>query len=86
MQPNNQAQAVLLLTTLFGKSNGTSAKPLSIKEWARFARSLKERGLQPSSLLKGDLNSLLRDWKDQTITLSRLEKFAWPGRGAEPCL
>ena len=79
MQPNNQAQAVLLLTTLFGKSNGTSAKPLSIKEWARFARSLKERGLQPSSLLKGDLNSLLRDWKDQTITLSRLENLL--GRG-----
>lgn len=76
---NSQAQAVLLLTVSFGKSGNTAAKPLSKKEWAKFAVWLNSHDLQPSSLLKGRLDCLLNGWEDHTITLSRLENLL--GRG-----
>ena len=79
MLSNSQAQAVLLLTVSFGKSGNTAAKPLSKKEWARFAVWLDRHDLQPSSLLKGRLDSLLNGWEDHTITQSRLENLL--GRG-----
>ena len=70
MNVNSQAQAVILLTVPFGK---TDAKPLSVKEWGRLARWLKDHGLEPSRLLKGDPKSLLASWTDNTITLQRIE-------------
>lgn len=73
MQSTDQTSAALLLTTSFGKSAGTPVKPLSINEWARLTTWLKDRGLQPSSLLAGDFRNLLRDWPEKTVTLSRLE-------------
>ena len=79
MLSNSQAQAVLLLTVSFGKSGNTAAKPLSNKEWARFAVWLNRHDLQPSSLLRGRLDVLLSRWEDRTITLSRLENLL--GRG-----
>ena len=79
MLSNSQAQAILLLTVSFGKSGNTAAKPLSNKEWARFAVWLNRHDLQPSSLLKGSLDMLLSRWEDRTITLSRLENLL--GRG-----
>ena len=80
MQLDSQAQAVLLLTVPFGKSGTAEAKPLSTKEWARFAIWLRDHDLKPSSLLKGTLDNLLSDWIDQAITLSRLDSLL--GRGA----
>ncbi len=65
-----QAQAVILLTVPFGK---TDAKPLSVKEWGRFALWLKNHEMEPSRLLKEDPKSLLSSWMDRTITLERIE-------------
>ena len=75
MQIDSQAQAVLLLTLSFGKSDNAGAKPLSTKEWARFAIWLRDHDLKPSSLLKGTLDDSLSGWTDRTITLSRLENL-----------
>ena len=60
----------MLLTVHFEK---TGTKPLSIKEWARFARWLRDHKLNPSQLLKKDPKSLLSDWKDKEVTLERVE-------------
>ena len=81
MQVDNQAQAIMLLTVAFGKSAHAEAKPLSGKEWGRFAGWLKERELQPSFLLEGNLGEILTDWKgvDPAITLDRLDQLL--GRG-----
>lgn len=70
MNVSSQAQAVILLTVPFGK---TDAKPLSVREWGRFALWLKDHELDPSQLLKGDPKSLLSNWMDRTVTLKRIE-------------
>ena len=75
MNLGSQAQAVMLLTVSFGKSDKSGAKPLSTKEWARFAVWLKDHDLEPSALLKGDMKDLLSGWMDRSITLSRLESL-----------
>ena len=80
MQPDSQAQAVLLLTVSFGKSGNAEAKPLSTKEWARFAIWLRDHDLKPASLLAGTLENLLSGWIDRSITPPRLENLL--NRGA----
>ena len=75
-----RAQAVLLLNVSFGKSDTGDGKPLSKQEWARFAVWLNDNGLEPSVLLKGDLDALLKDWEDRRITLERLRALL--NRGA----
>ena len=80
MQLDSQAQAVLLLTVSFGKSGTAEAKPLSTKEWARFAIWLRDHDLKPSYLLAGALDDLLSDWIDPAITPPRLESLL--NRGA----
>ena len=75
-----EAQAVLLLNVSFGKSDTGDGKPLSKQEWARFAVWLNDNGLEPSVLLKGDLDALLKDWEDRRITLERLRALL--NRGA----
>lgn len=72
MNVSSQAQAVILLTVPFGK---TDAKPLSVREWGRFALWLKDHELEPSRLLKGDPKSLLSSWMDRTVTLQRIESL-----------
>ena len=80
MQLTAQAQAILLLNVSFGKSDPEGSKPLSKGEWARFAGWLKEKGLEPSVLLKGDLDALLEDWEDLRIARDRLRALL--NRGA----
>ena len=75
MSLSNQAQAVLLLTARFGKLDQSGTKPLSTREWARFASWLKDHDLEPSALLKGDLRSELSEWTDRSISLPRLESL-----------
>lgn len=75
-----QSQAIMLLTVSFGKSNSSDGKPLSNNEWARFAIWLKDRGLDPAALLKGDLDVLLGGWIDRTVSAARLRALL--GRGA----
>ena len=74
-----QAQAVMLLTVSLGKSDPTKAKPLSNNEWARFAIWLKDHDLEPASLLKGNLQTLLAGWTDRSVSVARLEQLM--GRG-----
>ena len=69
----------MLLTATFGRSDRSGAKPLSIREWARFAAWLKDHGLEPASLLKCHLPSVLSGWADGSITVPRLEELL--GRG-----
>ena len=73
MNLSAQAQAVMLLTVRFGKHEKTSARPLSAREWARFAVWLKDHDLDPSALLQGELRNQLSEWTDRSISLSRLE-------------
>ena len=75
MNLGSNTQAVMLLTVSFGKPDGSNAKPLSPKEWARFATWLGSRKLEVSALLKGELRSQLHGWLDRSITLSRLERL-----------
>lgn len=77
MSVSPQTQAIVLLTVPFGKSE---AKPLSIREWGRFAVWLKDHELDPSFLLNGDPKSLLADWSDNKISADRIEDLL--NRGA----
>lgn len=75
-----QAQAVMLLTVSFGKSDAPGSRPLSNGEWARFAIWLKDRGLEPAALLKADLSTLLQGWIDRSVSVARLQALL--ARGA----
>lgn len=75
-----QAQAVMLLTVSFGKSDAPGSRPLSNGEWARFAIWLKDRGLEPAALLKADLSTLLQGWMDRSVSVARLQALL--ARGA----
>lgn len=75
-----QAQAVMLLTVSFGKSESQDGKPFSNSEWAKFAIWLKDHGLEPAVLLRGDLDSLLAGWVDRTVSIARIRALL--GRGA----
>ena len=79
MNPSSQAQAMMLLTVSLGKPDNANQRPLSVREWSRLAAWLKEREIEPSDLLKGDLKFKLSGWMDQSVTLSRLEQLI--GRG-----
>ena len=75
-----QAQAVLLLNISFGKSDSGGSKPLTPTEWRRFATWLHDHGLEPSVLLKGDLDALLDGWEHRTVKRERLRALL--NRGA----
>lgn len=80
MNLTSQAQAVMLLTVSFGKSDAPGSRPLSNGEWARFAVWLKDRGLEPAALLKADLSTLLQGWMDRSVSVARLQALL--ARGA----
>ena len=73
MTVSSNTQAVLLLTAHFSKSNGHSARPLTPKEWGRFAVWLKDHALTPERLMSNHPRELLKGWSDRQITLDRLE-------------
>ena len=75
MNLDSQAHAVMLVTLSRGKSDDSGVRPLSPKEWARFAIWLEDRDLDPSALLKGDTRDLLLGWTDPSVTVSRLERL-----------
>lgn len=74
-----QAQAVLLLNVSFGKADSGS-RPLTKGEWVRFRAWLNDKGLEPSVLLKGDLDALPKGWEDKNVTRERLRALL--NRGA----
>lgn len=73
MSVSPNTQAVLLLTAHFAKARKEAVKPLTPKEWGRFALWLKENSLTPEQLMNGRLGELLSGWSDRTITLERIE-------------
>lgn len=73
MSINEQSQAVLLLTAWFSKPGKGEPKPLTPKEWGRFALWLKERSMAPEALLRGnDLDATLFGWSDKTVSVARI--------------
>ena len=80
MDVTPQAEAVMLLTVPFGKSESDTARPLTPTEWGAFAGWLKERNIVPSDLLKGDLSGLLQGWEHPKVTVDRLKALL--NRGA----
>ncbi len=75
MDVHSQAPAIMLLTVSLGKSGNLGVSPLSAKEWGRFAGWLRDQGLEPSVLLKGNVRGLLTEWKDPSVTLPRIESL-----------
>lgn len=73
MTVSANTQAILLLTARFGKGDAGANKPLTPKEYGRFAEWLRSQSLTPERLLKGDLQKLLQGWRDKTVTLERIE-------------
>lgn len=73
MSLSSNTQAVLLLTAHFAKTRKDAVKPLTPKEWGRFALWLKEKTLTPEQLMNGQPGELLNGWSDKTITLERIE-------------
>ncbi|MBF4275327.1 DNA-processing protein DprA, partial [Vibrio anguillarum] len=51
MNLTTTAQAIILLTSYFGKQDKDAAKPLTNAEWARFAMWLRDSKLSPADLL-----------------------------------
>jgi len=72
MNINNQTQAVLLLTTYFGKPAKDEPKPLSPTEWGRLAHWLKDHEILPEVLLRQGPADVLAGWADRTITPGRI--------------
>ena len=72
MNINNQTQAVLLLTTYFGKPMKDEPKPLSPTEWGRLAHWLKGQKILPETLLQQDPADVMAGWVDRTITPGRI--------------
>jgi predicted Rossmann fold nucleotide-binding protein DprA/Smf involved in DNA uptake len=72
MTVSETAQAVLLLTAYFSKTDSGLTKPLAPKEYGRFAEWLHQRSLTPAHLLRGNPTELLDDWRDKTVSLERV--------------
>lgn len=70
-----QTQAILLLTAYFSKPVKAAHKPLTTREWGRFAQWLKDHDLNPENLLNGELKSSLNGWTDKSITVERIEQL-----------
>jgi predicted Rossmann fold nucleotide-binding protein DprA/Smf involved in DNA uptake len=68
-----KTHAILLLTAHFSKAGKTDAKPLTNKEWGRFAFWLKNQELFPEDILTGDISQKLAGWVDGKITVDRVQ-------------
>ena len=79
MPLTTQTQAIVLLTAYLARPGKGDPRPLSPKEWGRFAQWLKDHALQPESLLAGDPSRLLSGWLDRTVSAQRIESLL--GRG-----
>lgn len=75
MNLTTTAQAIILLTSYFGKQDKDAAKPLTNAEWARFAMWLRGSRLSPADLLDNNKKALLSQWRDpkNKITQERVE-------------
>jgi len=73
MSISEQSQAVLLLTAWFTKPGKGEPKPLTPKEWGRFALWLKDGNMAPEALLRSnDLDTTLFGWSDKAVDVGRI--------------
>ncbi len=81
MNLTQTSQAIILLTSYFGKQAKEAAKPLTNAEWARFAMWLRDSQLNPASLLGKNKHELLSQWHDpkKKITTERIEALLQRG-------
>lgn len=79
MQLTPLAQAVVLMTIPLKKADTKDAKPLTTREWAKFAGWLWDRGLDPEALLQSDIAALLSEWDDPKISLPRIQALLSQG-------
>jgi len=69
---SDNSQAILLLTArFFGRHEG-QVRPLTAKEYGRFARWVNDQGMEPADLLTTQVSDLLAGWSDKTVTLERV--------------
>ena len=73
MNLSQNTQAILLLTGYFNPSSSSSVKPLTVGEWSRLAVFLKNKTIQPSSLLETDCLNLLDGFSNKTVTVDRVD-------------
>lgn len=79
-------QAILLLTAHLDKTGDEHARPLTIKEWGRFALWLREKVLRPEDLLTGNPADKLQGWSDAKIPFTRIESLLNRGSALAICL
>lgn len=81
MQLSPNCQAILLLTTSFGRAVEQFEQPLSPAEWATLSQWLQAHNIEPEQLLREDLTALLDGWSDQKVSLPRMERLLRRGIG-----
>ena len=79
MDVSRQAEAVMLLTVTFGRSDTDTARPLTPTEWGKFASWLKDKALAPDDLLKCDLSAILEHWAHPKVTRERIQALLQRG-------
>jgi len=72
MNLSQTAQATLLLTSYFSKASSEQTRPLTNREWGRFALWLRDHNSTPADLLKADPQTQLKGWHDAKITHERI--------------
>lgn len=86
MSLSANTQAILLLTAHLGNAGDEAARPLTTKEWGRFALWLREKALMPEDLLTGNLADKLQGWSDAKIPFARIEGLLNRGSALAICL
>ena len=63
------------MTARLLRGGNKEAKPLTVTEWARFAKWLNSKKLTPGRLMEKSIANLLKEWQDRSITVERLESL-----------
>jgi len=70
---SEKTQAILLLTMQFSREESPGVKPLTPGEYKRLSAWMRDNRLSPELLLREQVHEVLRNWKDKTASLDRIE-------------